>query len=134
MSTQVPEPGALRCPRCSAEVPPDQDWCLECGHAARTRLAPPPSWRRPTAALAIVVAIALTGLVFAFVRLTDDETTAPVGVTGTTGATGVALPAPVPAPAPAPAPAPSTTGAGAPAPSTSGSTGLSGAVGAPIGK
>ena len=42
----------MRCPRCSAPIGPEQDWCLECGAPARTRLAPTPNWQLPTVAIA----------------------------------------------------------------------------------
>ncbi len=68
-----PAAGVERCPRCSSELHPDQDWCLECGAPARTRLAPTPNWRLPTVALAAVIAVAGAALAFAFVRLTGDD-------------------------------------------------------------
>jgi hypothetical protein len=78
---QLPDPGTIRCPRCSAPVGPDQDWCLECGAPARTRLAPTPNWQLPTVALGAIVAIAGALLAFAFVKLTSDDNTAPAGTT-----------------------------------------------------
>ena len=89
MSAQPPEPGqpqapdraAIRCPRCSAPIGPDQDWCLECGAPARTRLAPTPNWQLPTVAIGAIVAIAGALLAFAFVRLTNDDGVAPAGTT-----------------------------------------------------
>jgi hypothetical protein len=84
----VPEtPGTIRCPRCQAPVAPDQDWCLECGAAARTRLAATPNWRLPVAALALVAVLAGLGLAVAFVALTDDNSTTS---TATTAAPAVA--------------------------------------------
>ena len=62
----------MRCPRCSATVGPDQDWCLDCGAPARTRLAPTPNWQLPTVALGALVLIAGALFAFAFVKLTDD--------------------------------------------------------------
>jgi hypothetical protein len=79
---QFPPPGSLRCPRCSATVGPDQDWCLECGAPARTRLAPTPNWQLPTVAIGAIVLLAGALLAFAFVRLTGDEGV-PVGTTPT---------------------------------------------------
>ncbi len=79
---QLPPPGSLRCPRCSATVGPEQDWCLECGAPARTRLAPTPNWQLPTVAVAAIVLLAGALLAFAFVRLTDDGASA-VGTTPT---------------------------------------------------
>jgi hypothetical protein len=63
----------LRCPRCGANVAPEQDWCLECGAPARTRLAPTPNWRAPIALVAVVVLLAGIALAFAFTSLTSDD-------------------------------------------------------------
>ncbi|MEA2182036.1 MAG: hypothetical protein QOF69_1221, partial [Solirubrobacteraceae bacterium] len=54
----------MRCPRCSANLDPEQDWCLECGAPARTRLAPTPNWQLPTVAIGAIVAIAGAMLAF----------------------------------------------------------------------
>jgi hypothetical protein len=99
---QLPEPGSLRCPRCSATVGPDQDWCLECGAPARTRLAPTPNWQLPTVAIGAIVLLAGALLAFAFVELTGDD-----GATaGTTPTAVVETSAPAPV---VPPPAVSTT-------------------------
>ncbi len=66
--------GTIACPRCGSPVPEDQDWCLECGYAARTVVQPTPRWRIPVAVAAIVAALALAGLAVAFVDLTEDPT------------------------------------------------------------
>jgi len=71
----------MRCPRCASPVGPEQDWCLECGAPARTRLAPTPNWQLPTVAIGAIVAIAGVLLAFAFVRLTDDDDGVPAGTT-----------------------------------------------------
>jgi hypothetical protein len=63
----------FRCPRCSAAVQADQDWCLECGAAARTRLAPPANWRLPVALLATIALVAGVAIAVAFVALTNDD-------------------------------------------------------------
>jgi hypothetical protein len=68
-----PAPVPLRCPRCGAYVAPEQDWCLECGAPARTRLAPTPNWRAPIALVAVVVLLAGLALAFAFTSLTSDD-------------------------------------------------------------
>jgi hypothetical protein len=88
----------MRCPRCSSPVGRDQDWCLECGAPARTRLAPTPNWQLPTVALGAIVVIAGALLAFAFVKLTSDDGTAPAGtspsaVVETSPAAGAAPPA-----------------------------------------
>ncbi len=85
----LPAPGSLRCPRCSATIGPDQDWCLECGAPARTRLAQTPNWQLPTVAIGAIVLIAGALLAFAFVKLTDDDG-APVATTPTAPATAPA--------------------------------------------
>ena len=123
----TPPPGAIRCARCGADVPAEADWCLECGLAARTRVAPIPRWRVPLVGAAVLAALALAALALAFVDLTEDPepaatTTAPV----TAPATAPVAPAPVPtttapiatAPAAPPAPEaePTATAPAAPVP------------------
>ena len=83
---------AMPCPRCSAEIRPEQDWCVECGAAARTRLAAPVSWRIPVAVVATVALIAGLAMAVAFVALTDDD---PVKA-GTQPATTAGATAPAP--------------------------------------
>ena len=74
MSADEPAPphGTLTCPRCGNTVPPEQDWCLECGLPARTVVAPTPPWRVPIALLAAIAALALAAMAVAFVDLTAD--------------------------------------------------------------
>jgi hypothetical protein len=99
-----------------------QDWCLECGAAARTRIARTAAWRVPIWVVAGIGALCLAALAFAFIRLanTDDDvrvaktttpasaipaapaaqttpptqasTFGPTGATGVTGATGATGP------------------------------------------
>jgi hypothetical protein len=103
----VPEPaGAIRCPRCQSPVAPDQDWCLECGAAARTRLAPTPNWKLPVAALAVIALLAGVGLAVAFVALTQDNSK--TAATSTTAAPVVAT-EPTAAPPPTTPPTTPTT-------------------------
>ena len=125
MSTQPPQgpqpdlppPGTVHCPRCSSAVGPDQDWCLECGAPARTRLAQTPNWQLPTAAIAAIVLVAGAMLAFAFVRLTDDggapAGAAPVTVPATTATPIVPTVTPPPGATTPPAIVP-TTGATGP--------------------
>lgn len=75
----------MACPRCAALVAPEQEWCLACGDAARTRLAPTPSWRTPIALIALLVVISAIALILAFVALTRND--APVTQTDAQGAT-----------------------------------------------
>ncbi len=114
------EPATDRCPLCGSELGPEQQWCLHCGAAARTRLAPPQRWRAPLLAALVVIVLSFGVLVAALVKLSGGSGTAtvilppstatvlaapPAGSTGpgATGATGS-----VPA---APAAAPGATGA-----------------------
>ncbi len=110
---QQQQPDTVRCPRCSAAVGPEQDWCLECGAPARTRLAQTPNWQLPTAALGAILLVAGALFAFAFVKLTDDgggsASTAP------TPATAPAPPAVTPPPVIAPAPTPPAVTPPAPA-------------------
>jgi hypothetical protein len=94
--------GTIRCPRCNAPVGPDQDWCLECGAAARTRLAATPNWRVPIVVLAVVILLAGAGLAIAFVALTNDSTKAPAATSAPAVATE-------PTAAPPPTTPPTTT-------------------------
>jgi hypothetical protein len=105
-SGTVRAPGAISCPRCGAEVAADQDWCLTCGDAARTRLAPTPNWRTPLALAAVVAALAGLALAVAFVQLTRDEV--PLQPTDATTA------APATAPPPAATSTPQQTSGAAP--------------------
>ena len=80
-----PAPGTIACPRCGAAVGPDQDWCLDCGAPARTRLVPTPNWRAPVAVLVTVIVLAGVALAIAFVSLTNDTEPAapePVSLAG----------------------------------------------------
>lgn len=87
----------MRCPRCSAAIGPDQDWCLECGAPARTRLAPTPNWRVPTLGIGAIVLLAGALLAFAFVKLTGDDN-APAGATPTAAVETTAPPVVAPLP------------------------------------
>lgn len=57
------------CPLCGAPLRADQDWCVRCGAAARTRLAAPAKWKALATALVIVVALSLAVLIVALVKL-----------------------------------------------------------------
>jgi uncharacterized paraquat-inducible protein A len=80
-----------RCPRCDAELAPEQDWCLSCGTAARTVIAAPPRWRAPLAVIAVIAVLCGAALAWAFVALTNND--ADVRAAKTT----VVAPAPAPA-------------------------------------
>jgi hypothetical protein len=73
------------CPVCGAPLHPEQAWCLSCGAAARTRLAPaPPGWKRPIAAFAGVVVLALGVLAAALIDLAGGSTSVPATTTTVT--------------------------------------------------
>jgi hypothetical protein len=105
-ATATPPLGGTACPRCGAHVAGDQDWCLNCGDAARTRLVPTPNWRLPIAFTAIVAALAVLAIAVSFVQLTRDD--APVTPTAPPAATTA-----TPPPPPTTTAAPTTTAPGA---------------------
>jgi hypothetical protein len=84
-------PIAERCPLCGTPLAPDQEWCLRCGAAARTRLAAAPNWRVPLATMAVLAALALGVLAAALVKLAADSGPTPPAstsvVTSTVAAT-----------------------------------------------
>jgi predicted nucleic acid-binding Zn ribbon protein len=57
------------CPLCGAPLKPEQNWCLRCGAAARTRLAAQPKWKALVVALLVVVMLSLGVLAAALVKL-----------------------------------------------------------------
>lgn len=107
MSTTTTEPASqLRCPRCGSNLAPDQDWCLECGAAATTRILRPPSWKLAVAIVLAVVTAVVVAVVIVVNALSGDADRA---------ASRASAPA-VTAPAtPAAAPAATTSTAAAPA-------------------
>lgn len=72
-----PAPPGEACPLCGAPLHPEQEWCLHCGAAARTRLAAAPRWKGLIAALAVVVALSLGVLAAALVKLAGTSGSAP---------------------------------------------------------
>ncbi len=60
---------AARCARCQAPLGERQRWCLRCGAAARTAIAPTPRWAARTAAAVLIVAFALAGVGYALATL-----------------------------------------------------------------
>jgi hypothetical protein len=67
--TTTPGSPAEKCPLCASAIEAEQDWCLTCGGAARTRLAATPNWRGPVAAMCAVIAVSLAVLAAAAVSL-----------------------------------------------------------------
>ena len=105
----------IPCPRCGAEVRGDQSWCVECGLAARTRMAPPPDWRVPAIVAAGIGLAAIVALIIAFAVLTSHNQ--PVAPAATAPVTPAQAPETAPSIAPtatAPAATPPATTAPAP--------------------
>ena len=100
-------PAPLSCPACGSPVASEQSWCLQCGAAARTRIAKLPRWRAATVAVAIAVVLAIGGLIYAFVKLSSGT-----GTVTTTPTITQTVPAPAVPPAAATPTAPTgATGA-----------------------
>ena len=111
----APGPVGDSCPLCGAPLDPDQEWCLRCGAAARTRLAASSNWKVPMIAVAVVAGLALAVLAAALVKLAGNS-----GSPATAVATSVTQPASVTSPGTATVPpAPSATAPSATAPSAS---------------
>lgn len=77
----APPSSAESCPLCGAPLAPEQEWCLRCGAAARTRLAAAPKWRAPLITLVVVAALALGVLAAALVKLAADSGPTPPAAT-----------------------------------------------------
>ena len=80
------------CPRCGAQLAPDQEWCLSCGNAVGTRIAPTPRWRLPIVLVGTVLALLVAALVLSLVELGGDPQ--PVAEAPTPGATATPSTAP----------------------------------------
>jgi septal ring-binding cell division protein DamX len=74
VETPPPAPAeeTRRCPRCGADLTPQQEWCLNCGADVSSTIAPPPSWRGPVALVGVLLAIAAAALILALVELAGD--------------------------------------------------------------
>jgi hypothetical protein len=83
------------CPLCGTPLRGDQDWCLGCGAAARTRLAAPANWRAPIVLLGVTVVLSLGVLSVSLVKLAEKPSHSAASTT-------TVLAAPPPAAAPAP--------------------------------
>lgn len=132
--------GLEGCPLCGAPLQGEQEWCLRCGAAARTRLASSPRWRGPLATVAVIAALALGVLAAALVTLAGGSggagsaTTAPPAnaALGTSTVPGTVPATTVPSTTAPGAGTTSTSGAGTPGSSTSGTStpGATGGTGA----
>jgi anti-sigma-K factor RskA len=101
---------AAVCPNCGARLAADQDWCLECGTPVEIQIRSAPDWRVPVAIVTGVIAVAVAGLVFALVALSNaanrsvtttpavasapPATTTPAATTKTTASSPTATTAP----------------------------------------
>ena len=113
----VPRQPAARdiCPLCGGPLHREQDWCLKCGAAARTRLAAAPNWKGPVIALVLVVAISLGVLAAALIKLAGESGSSSPPTTITRAASAPVVPAPTASTAAA-LPTTATSGAAAAAP------------------
>jgi len=69
-SAGAPRPEA--CPLCGAPLGPEQEWCLHCGAAARTRLATSSNWKAPIIAIATVAVLSLGVLAVSLAALAGN--------------------------------------------------------------
>ena len=72
VATPPPPTDQRACPHCGSPLAPDQEWCLNCGHAVGTRIAPTPRWRVPVAIVGAVLALLVAALVLSLVELSGD--------------------------------------------------------------
>jgi septal ring-binding cell division protein DamX len=88
------------CGRCGSPLADDQEWCLECGAAARTRIERAPDWRVPVAIVGAVIVLGLGGIAFALIKLSSDANKSAAAIvasakqTTSTPATATTTPAP----------------------------------------
>jgi len=127
-AAEVSNPAGEVCPLCASPLHPEQEWCLNCGAAARTRLAASPNWKGPLMAAVVVVVLSLGVLAAALVKLAGDTGPAPPAITRTITTAPTAL-APSTAPTTPTLPAQTTPGAST-TPGTSTGTGAVGGTGA----
>lgn len=104
-----PAPRIPACPRCGAALRADQDWCLECGAAATTRVLAPPSWKVPLLVILGVVVVFAAAVAIAYALLAHDASKSVSDVPAGSRPPASAPASPAPA-APAPGPAAGTTG------------------------
>ncbi len=68
---ELPE-GTTACRTCGAPMEPGQDWCLECGTAAKGTLGQRPGWRAARTVLALTALLVLGAAAASYAALTDD--------------------------------------------------------------
>jgi hypothetical protein len=84
------QPASEACPLCGAPLHPEQEWCLNCGAAARTRLAASPAWRGPIVTLVVVLILCLGVLAGSLVKLAGGSRAPTTQTTTVTTATATA--------------------------------------------
>jgi hypothetical protein len=72
VATPPPATEQRACPHCRSPLAPDQEWCLSCGTAVGTRIAPTPRWRLPVILVGTVLALLVAALALALVELSAD--------------------------------------------------------------
>ena len=137
VATPPPATEQRACPRCGAALAPDQEWCLSCGAAVGTTIAPTPRWRLPVLLVGSVLALFVAAIVLSLVELGGDPQpvakapatapaatpTVPPGEGGTAAApTTAPQPSATPTPAPTVSPGDGATGSNPSAIPTPGST------------
>ncbi|HWH12346.1 MAG TPA: hypothetical protein VG165_14555 [Solirubrobacteraceae bacterium] len=81
----VTVPAQPACPVCNRALAPTQSWCLECGAAARTRVAQTPRWRPLAFVAALAAILAIVAIGFAVARLARGSTSPGAATTPQTG-------------------------------------------------
>lgn|GEM_PF-1921562 len=117
------------CPLCGAPLHPEQEWCLRCGAAARTRLAMSSNWKRPVIAVATVAALSLGVLAAALVVLIGNSGGSTSTVTTTASSVTVGAGAATPTAA---ATTPTTATGAATTPAASATAGYPGTASGPL--
>jgi hypothetical protein len=107
-------PAPEGCPLCGAPLDPEQEWCLSCGAAARTRLAMSSNWKGPIIVVAVLAAVSIAVIAISLVELAGGTSNKNIAVTITSTAAATT---------PAPTTAPATTAPAATAPTTTAAAG-----------
>jgi len=68
---ELPE-GTTACRSCGAPMEPGQDWCLNCGTAAKGTLGQQPGWRAARTIIALTALLVLGAAAASYAALTDD--------------------------------------------------------------
>src|SRR4051812_14156172 len=113
--TSEAPPQAGACARCGAPLHPGQEWCLECGAAARTEIVGGANWKVPVLVVATIVLLAGAALAYAWVSVSDDSGRKAEKLARTAPATAASTPATT-------ATTPTSPGAAGPTDTTPGAT------------